>query len=197
MEIRNFNTNEINELIKTRRSIYPPVYKNEVVDDDIIKKMLENANWAPTHKMTQPWHFTVFKGEGLKKLAEFQSELYREVSEKKGTFDQKKYDKLSKKPTLASHVIGIGMKRDINNILPEIEEVSAVACAVQNMMLTATAYGLGCYWGTGGVTYMEEAKPFFGLEPKDTFMGFLFIGIPEKWHESTRKPIEDSVQWVD
>jgi hypothetical protein len=38
MEIRNFNTNEINELIKTRRSIYPPVYKNEVVDDEIIKK---------------------------------------------------------------------------------------------------------------------------------------------------------------
>ena len=32
----------------------------------------------------------------------------------------------------------------------QVEEIEAVACAVQNMHLTATARGLGAYWSTSG-----------------------------------------------
>ena len=66
-----FNTSEINRLIRERRSVYPAQYSGEKVDDSIIKQMLENANWAPNHKKTEPWRFTVFSGEGLKQLAKF------------------------------------------------------------------------------------------------------------------------------
>ena len=158
---------QINKLIQNRRSLYPAVYSDETVDDTIIEAILENANWAPTHKLTQPWRFTVFSGEGLKKLADFQADLYRKVTETDGSFDQKKYEKLQKKPLLCSHIIAIGMKRDSKERVPEIEEVMATACAVQNMYLTASAYGVGGYWGTGGITYYEEAKSFFGLGSED------------------------------
>jgi nitroreductase len=188
----------INEIIKNRRSIYPAQYSGQKVEDAVIMQMLENANWAPTHKLTQPWHFVVFTGKGLQTLADFQSNLYKEVSTANGKFSEMTFQKLQSNPLLASHIIAICMKRDESERVPEVEEVAAVACAVQNMYLTATAYGIGCYWGSGGVTYMEEAKPFFGLGPKDKLLGFLYIGTPKAGLElkSTRKSINARSLWI-
>lgn len=195
--MKKFDTSVVSKLIRDRRSIYPAQYSSEEVDDSIIHEMLENANWAPTHKLTEPWRFIVFKGDGLQKLAKFQSELYRDVSQKKGTFKEATFEKLGKNPLMASHIIAIGMKR--NEALPEEEEVAAVAMAVQNMYLTATAHGIGCYWGSGGVTYYEEAKEFFGLGAEDKLLGFMYIGNlkTDFWPEGRRKPVEEKVTWVD
>lgn len=188
----------ISKYIQERRSLYPAQYSDKKIDDQIINEMLENANWAPSHKRTYPWRFTVFTGQGLVKLAEFQSELYKKVSSREGTFKEEKFLKLKEKPLLSSHIIAIGMKRDPKESIPEIEEISSVACAVQNMHLTASAYGLGAYWGSGGVTYLEEAKSFFGLEEKDKLMGFFFVGHlkNKKWPTGIRKPYENFVKWV-
>jgi len=189
-----FSIEETNNLLRNRRSIYPAMYSDVPVDDTIINDMLENANWAPTHKLTE-----VFKGEGLKKLAAFQSELYKTLSTKAGNFDASKFEKLATKPLMASHIIAIGMKRDPKAYVPEIEEISAVACAVQNMYLTATANGVGCYWGSGGITYKEEAKSFFGLGTEDKLLGFLYVGNlkTDKWPAGKRGPIEEKVSWVE
>ncbi|NJM93469.1 MAG: nitroreductase [Cytophagales bacterium] len=191
------NPGEINRLIRHRRSLYPAQYSGEVIDDAIIHQLTENANWAPTHGLTEPWRFVVFKGEGLQQLARFQSELYEEVTKAKGTFSEEKKKDLASKPLLASHVIAIGMKRDPRGKIPEIEEVEAVACAVQNMYLTASAYGLGAYWGSGGVTYWDQAKAFFGLEQQDKLLGFFYLGVPKTaWPEGKRGPAEQKVRWV-
>lgn len=187
----------VNELIKNRRSIFPVSYSDQIIEKEIVEQILENANWAPTHGMTQPWSFKVFTGEGLKRLATFQSEMYKELTLGED-FDQKKYEKLATKPQQCSHVISIGMKRGDNPKIPEIEEIEAVACAVQNMYLTATAYGIGAYWGSGGVTYKEEAKAFFGLGEEDKLLGFFFMGYPKtKWPQGFRKPISDKVIWEE
>ncbi len=168
------------------------------VDDGIIREMLKNANWAPTHRLTEPWRFVVFKGEGLKKLATFQSELYKTLSTAAGNFDEAKFNKLATKPLLASHIIAIGMKRDPKASVPEVEEVASVAAAVQNMYLTATAHGIGCYWGSGGITYKKEANDFFGLGEDDELLGFLYIGNLKSdiCPAGKRKPIEEKVTWV-
>lgn len=191
-----FNPDSFNELIRHRRSIYPKMYTGEKVDDQIVKQMLENANWAPTHKLTSPWRFCVFTGDGLKRLGNFQSEVYKEDSTRSGSFLESKYEELKRKPLKASHVISIGMKRDPEERVPEVEEIEATACAVQNMYLTAVVYGIGCYWGSGGITYMEKAKSFFGLGEKDKLLGFLFIGVPKSWPSGRREPMEPKVRWI-
>lgn len=193
-----FSIEETNALIRNRRSIYPASYSDVPVDENIIRDMLANANWAPTHKLTEPWRFVVFQKEGLQKLAKFQSELYKELSTKAGNFDESKFQKLATNPLLASHIIAIGMKRNEKELVPEIEEISAVACAVQNMYLTATAYGVGCYWGSGGITYKAEANAFFSLGPNDKLLGFMYIGNlkSDKWPVGKRTPFEDKVTWV-
>ena len=193
-----FNPEEITRLIRSRRSVFPAQYSGETIKKELIEEILENANWAPTHKLTQPWRFSIFTGKGLQVLGDYMAKTYKDESELKGDFDQALHARLKKKPSLASHVISIGMKRDAQERLPEIEEIEAVACAVQNMYLTATAHGIGSYWGTGGITYMEKAKPFFKLGEKDKLLGFMFLGIPEKpLHQGRRDPVEDKVEWIE
>lgn len=184
----------VNQIIRTRRSVFTQQFEpGKPIPDDIIWQLLENANWAPTHKLTEPWRFTVFSGEGLKALAEQQAAIYKEFAGAK--FKQGKYEQLQNMPMLCSHVIAIGMKR--HQKIPEMEEIAAVACAVQNMHLTANAYGLGAYWSTGGITFIEEAKPLFNLGPEDKLMGFFYLGyirVPST--DGRRGSIEDKVKWV-
>ncbi|MDZ7647729.1 MAG: nitroreductase [Cytophagales bacterium] len=193
----NFNSEEINKLIQTRRSVFPKDYSGETVPDRVIEQMLENANWAPTHKLTEPWRFVVFAGAGRKALATFQSDCYKQVTTANGTFQEDRFRGLQVKPMESSHIIAVGMKRDADNRLPEWEELGAVFCAIQNMYLTATAYGVGCYLSTGGVTNFEEAKAFFALGTDDKLCGFLHVGMPKgAWPESRRKPVADKVKWI-
>lgn len=192
-----FDVNVINKLIRERRSIFPRDYTKEHVDDEIIKQILFNATWAPTHKMTEPWRFMVFTGDGLKKLAEFQGACYKQVATAKGKFEQDKYEKLMRKPFESSHIISIGMKRDEAKRIPELEEIGAVYCAVQNMYLTATAYGVGAYLSTGGITFYEEAKPFFNLGPEDKLLGFFHVGNTEfAPKETRRRTVESVATWI-
>ena len=75
--------------------------------------------------------------------------------------------------------------------------MAAVATAVQNIYLSVTAYGIGGYWTTGGVTYNEKAKSFFGLGPEDKLMGFFYLGeIAVPSPEQKRQPAEEKVTWV-
>ena len=52
----------INEIIKTRRTIYPSQYEKGEIKKSFLKTLLENANSAPTHRMTQPWFFKFIEG---------------------------------------------------------------------------------------------------------------------------------------
>jgi nitroreductase len=188
---------QLNELIRQRRSVFPEDYTGEKVSDDIVKQIIENARWAPTHKLTEPWRFMVFTGDGIRALATTQSDLYKSVTEADGTFKENKYRNLLTKPHLSSHIIVVIMKRDEKKSVPEIEECGAVFCAVQNMYLTATAYGVGCYLSTGGITYFEEAREFFGLEGDDRIIGFFHLGIPKKnYPPGRRKAVGEISHWV-
>jgi nitroreductase len=197
MNIDASKTELVNNLIRNRRSVFQQQYSGERVDDVVVAQMLENARWAPTHKLTEPWQFVVFTGDGLRKLGEQQAAVYKRVTEASGTFKEERYQNLLTKTVLSSHIIAIGMKRDEKKSLPELEEIGAVFCAIQNMYLTAAAYGIGCYLSSGGVTYFEEAKELFGLGKDDKLLGFLHIGVPKtQVPDSKRKPVEDKAVWV-
>jgi nitroreductase len=68
---------QLNELIKKRRSIFPHTYIDKPIPREIIDQVLENANWAPTHKMTEPWRFKVIQSEELEELGILPSETYK------------------------------------------------------------------------------------------------------------------------
>ena len=185
-----------NQLARGRRSVFPDQLEaGRKVDDDIIKEILINATWAPNHGQAEPWQFTVFTGDGLKTLAAFQSEFYKQ--EAGDNFKEATYIKLQQNPLKASHIIAIGMKRTTVKNIPEVEDIAAVACSVQNMYLSLAAYGLGGYWTTGGVTYNPKAKSFFGLGEQDRLLGFFYIGhIAVPSQNAKRSPLDEKVKWV-
>jgi nitroreductase len=187
----------INDTIRDRRSVFQSQYSGEKVDDAIVEQMLENANWAPTHKLTEPWRFIVFTGTGLEHLAREQAELYKTVTTRDGSFKENRYDNLRQKPMLSSHIIAVAMKRDEKKSVPEVEEIGAVFCAVQNMLITAWAYGVGAYLSTGGITYFEEAKSLFNLGPDDRLIGFVHVGqIKGQIPQGKRLPVSEKMNWV-
>ena len=183
------------QVIQNRRSVYPPQFTGEIIPDAIIVQMLENAQHAPTHKLTQPWRFTVFAGDAKQTFANAWAEAYKICAEENNAFSQSTYDKMLTKPMACSHIIAIGMKR--HEIIPEFEEICSVACAVQNMLLTASAAGAGGYWSTGGADTFHLLKLFFNLEDRDKLLGFLFLGMPRKmdFPPRQREPIEKQYKW--
>jgi nitroreductase len=119
------------------------------------------------------------------------------VTTRDGSFKEDKYQGLLTKPMLSSHIIAVCMKRDPKKSVPEIEETGAVFCAIENIYLTATGYGVGCYLSTGGITHFEEAKKLFDLGQDDRLLGFIHVGMPKEVQASgKRKNVEEFTEWV-
>ena len=187
---------QLNKLIQSRRSTKPRLFNGKKIEDRIIWQILGNANWAPNHGLTQPWKYHVFSDSGLTKLAEFQATWYQEntPSEK---FKQDKYERMKSNIIKSSHVIAICMERQKSEKIPEIEEIEAVACSVQNMALTATAYNVCSFWGSGGVTYTTELKKFLELGEHDRCLGYLYLGYSDTPTTTSRRDsITNKVVWI-
>ncbi|MEM9281915.1 MAG: nitroreductase, partial [Verrucomicrobiota bacterium] len=184
-----------NALIRRRRTIKPLDMSDKPVENAHLAAILENANWAPTHGMTEPWRFFVFTDEGRNRLAEFLPSLYRKLTPEEDVRPEK-LEKLGTQPLAAPVVIAIGMKRQEVERIPEVEEIEAVACAVHNMHLTASALGMAAFWSSPPISYSDEMREWLGLEDsRDKCLGFFYLGWPaeEEWPEGKRHPITDKV----
>ena len=189
------NAELVSHLIRHRRTIKPKDFSDRGVDDAILRELLENANWAPTHGLTEPWRFAVFSGDARARLAEFLASTYQAVTPNE-QFRQTKYEGMRVNATLAQVVIVIGMKRQSSQKISEQDEMQAVACAVQNMHLTAAAYGLGAFWSTNAAATSDQMRDYAGLGEKDRALGLLYLGYPAgDWPAATREPIEAKIRW--
>lgn len=185
-----YNLSELNDLIRNRRTVMPENYTSRKVHREMVELILTNATWAPTHGNTQPWRFKVFMEDGLKLLAEKLPELYQKHTPA-DQFKQQKFERFRNRAQSVSVMIAVCMERDPTAKIAEIEEVEAVACAVQNMMLTCTAYGLGSFWSTPKFIYTTDMNVFLGLGEKDKCLGLFYMGYTDaEWPKSHRKPLE-------
>ena len=190
-----YNLSEITEVIKNRRTIYPEQYTERKIHREIVEDVLNNAIWAPTHGKTQPWRFQVFMNDSRAELSSFLSNLYSEQF-KGDLFNEVKFNKLKNRPLQSPVVIAVTMTPDPNNRISELEEVEAVACAIQNMYLTCTAYGIGGFWSTPKLMYTPEMNEFLELKDGEKCLGIFYMGYPTiDWPKGQRKPIEYLTQW--
>lgn len=184
----------VSELIRKRRSIFPKTYNKKPITQAIIEEILENANWAPTHRQTEPWRFKVFREKSLERLGDYLGDFYRNNTPP-DEFSEAKHKKSKESPMQSACVIAICMKRDAEGRVPEWEELAAVACAVQNMWLSCTAYGIGSYWSTPKAAL--EATEFFGLSEGERCLGLFYMG----YHDlpalpGKRAPVAEKTTWI-
>lgn len=191
-----FNLSEINELFRERRTIYPEQFSTRKVHKEQVEVILNNAQWAPTHGNTQPWRFKVFMDEGRQQLSDFLGQAYLDFVPKESQNDAK-LAKLITRPMQASVIIAVCMERQKEEKILEIEEIEAVACAIQNMHLSATAFGLGGFWSTPKMIYEPMTNEFLGLGEKDKCLGLFYIGYPGiEWPKGHRKPLDYTTKWI-
>lgn len=184
---------QITELIEHRRTIKPidangePNYLDKPIPQKTLEQLLENANWAPTHGLTEPWRFTIFQDLARENLALKLSQTYTQHL-LPVDFSQAKHDKLIANAKHTSAAIALGMQRHVGKI-PVEEEVIAVACAVQNLHLAATAAQLGGFWSTSPIYDLPEMRDYFGFNgSEDRCLGIFYLGYPRNlW--PTRKRV--------
>ena len=189
------NPTDLNDLIKKRRSVFPPSYNDKQIPKDIIEQILENANFAPTHKLTEPWRFKILRGSALQRLAAFLVEDYK-MNTPIEQQSEMKLKKMANNPLLSNCVIAICMQAHAD-VLPEWEEIAAVSSAVQNMWLSCTAYGVGSYWSSPGA--MNRMGDFLNLTEGERCLGLFYMGYSDApdLPPTKRHPIEEKCVWME
>lgn len=184
----------VDNIIQKRRSVYPVQYTGEAINDETIWAVLADANSAPSHRNTEPWRFKVYSGQAKEGLSEALTKAYKAhipIEEQK----EIKIKKIGGKTSKSSHILVVSRKLFDPAINPDWEEIASIACAVQNIYLSCTIRGLGCYWSTP--KYLVGQKNILGLPDDEYCLGLVYIGVPdaEKTRTVIKQPIEDKVMW--
>jgi nitroreductase len=190
----NFST--LQEIVINRRSSKPASMNGKKIDDQQIQQLLELANWAPSHGLTEPWRFIVYSGEAVRQFCSRHAEQYRETTPP-DKFVPAKYEKQAHNGDLASHLIIVYVRRGSNPGIPALEEICSTAAAADNILLGAEALGIAVLWSTGGTVLQPVMKEYLGLGPEDTILGLLYLGYTdEPRRPGKRTPITEKTKWV-
>lgn len=161
----------LKEIIEQRRSIFPKDYTETGISQDIIDGILSSGTYAPNHKRTKPWRFKVFKNEEKAALALEMQAIYK-ATQPEHLFLEKKYNDIGFKINKADTVVSIVV--NFSGMVPEWEEIAAVSMAVQNMYLTCTANGIGCYWSSPKI--VDQLKNALVIEENQKCLGLFYMG---------------------
>jgi len=169
--------------------------KPEAVPRELIEKLLDAAVQAPNHHKVRPWRFVVLTGSARDKLGDVMAASQRD---RHPDFPQEAFDKSRASPLRAPVVIAVGVDKPTEAKVLEIENVSAVATACQNLLLAAHALGLGAKWRTGEWALDVKVKEFLGFEADQHIAAFLYIGYPEFTAEYEPRPsFQDRTVWME
>lgn len=167
---------ELLEAIKGRRSIY--AYKPDPVPEETLMQLLEAATWAPSHRNSQPWEFVLIGPETRKQLAA----VFREAMEIGPLSDPAVPE--ARKEVFRRFMNDFGgapalvavMSRPPEKEIDRAEFPISTGVAVQNLMLTAHAAGLGTVWVSVG--RHPKARPILQVPDGYDVVAVLPIGYP-------------------
>jgi nitroreductase len=165
------------EVIRARRSI--GLMQPQSPPKEKIERLLEAATYAPNHHVVEPWRFFVLVGQAREELGDLMADLLREKLPE--TTSDKALASLAKerhKPLRAPVLIVVASVEPSQPKVVDIENVAAVAAAIQNMLLVAEEEGLAAIWRTGGPAYAHRVKALFGLKPHEHIVGIVYVGYP-------------------
>src|SRR5690242_20880599 len=181
-------TTDIFEVMSTMRAMRR--LKPDPVPDELIKKILQAAQWAPSGGNTQRWRFLVIKDPEIKKQVQvYYKRLYDETvgpryasSAPPPGSDPARYQRqhaaveyLTEHYHEAPVWIVACLEDGVN---PGRSAGSSIYPAVQNMLLAARALGLGSVLTTRHITHEKEVDAAMGIPPGFHSYAILPIGYP-------------------
>lgn len=162
------------DLIQARRTVLPKRLVAPGPDAAQRQAILAAATAAPDHGQLLPWRFVIVPPHARAALAEVFAEALRE-RDPGATTDQQDQarEKAYRAPWLLLAVVD-GARGDPSIGL--LERVVSAGCAVQNMLLMATALGFGSALTSGKAMSSTALRRLFGLGEAEQALCFVSVG---------------------
>ena len=177
------------EALLNRKSTPPRLMDDHGPSPADVQDMIAAAMTAPDHGAIRPWRFVIIEGDDRATLGQVYAEALRRRDPKA---TEEALAKEIGRPLRAPTVIAILARVTLDRPnVPPVEQIVAVGCAAQNMLLAAFAQGVGAMWRTGSLAYNSVVKDGLGLGADEKIIGFLYIGTIEG---GTKQLCEPDVQ---
>ncbi|MEO6651253.1 MAG: nitroreductase [Ilumatobacteraceae bacterium] len=173
---------ELADIIRTRRT-HMLVNRDRDVPVDLAEQLIELATWAPNHKKTWPWKFAIVTGPGRSDLGE----AFADDMVERGVGDEGKRTKTRTKYLRTPMSLVVGCEPHEHPTF-HAENRDAVAAAIQNILLGATAAGLASFWGTAPVSDSSRALELCRFAPEDRILAIVYLGWPNGTVETPIRP---------
>ena len=180
---------------RTRRTVKPDqMDSTRGVDHQLLLEILEDANWAPTHGMTQPWRFHVFVGDARLSLGDALISVYDQITPSNEVRPEKRA-KLRANCEQAPVVIAAAARVEPGGKISILDELCATACAVENLLLSSHQRGLGSFWSSAPAGCSQEFLTWLKLDYTHHALGLIYLGHPKPGFtpNSTRIPLTERV----
>jgi nitroreductase len=144
------------------------------VPREAIVTLCELATWAPNHKRTWPWQFSVFEGDARMRLGEVVSDALRMNGSDEGSAEK------AKTKYLRAPVVVAVASQSAQDPLVTRENGYATAAAIQNMLLGATAMGMGSFWASCPLEAQSAVCALSDFVVESDILGLIYFGWPQK-----------------
>ncbi len=171
------------ELVRSRRTVNN--YTAEAVPLEAVKEALELSLWAPNHKLSFPWVYTLLGPQARVKLAD----LAVELKSVKGPLNDVKARAIRDGILNPAHLVSIGIVRSEPH--REHEDYATLSCSVQIASMRLWEKHIGTKWSTGGTWMHPKTYDILGIDvEKIRLEGGLLIGVPQIMpHAPPRPPL--------
>ena len=171
------------EAIRTRRTAHR--WLSTPVPEDVIQRGLEAAHYAPCHRLTWPWRFTLPGPNAREALLDVGVRL---KAAKKGVEVTDAY-RQTLVPKLRHPALVVASQVLADDAFTREEDYAASSCAIQNLCLSVHADGYYSKWSTGGLTRHADTYQILGIDEKvERIIGFIWIGVPSRTPNAPPRP---------
>jgi len=181
------------QAIRTRRAVKE--YLDTPIPKEWIEELPDAAHWAPNHHLTHPWRFHVFTGEGRERLVSAREAATRFGFEKRGEEVTEEALGFARAKCYSSPVVIIVSMVNNEDPTKDREDYAACWCAIENLLVAATARGLGSYPSTGDWIDHNFVGPVLGLTENERPVACIFLGYSEQPTMAKRLPVERHTKW--
>lgn len=177
-------------LLRERRSIFS--FRPEPVPEPLLETVLDVGRWAPNHRLTEPWRFTILGPATRAALTEeFVAFAIRKLQPDASNEQRERAVAAARAKWTGKPAVVVVSQVLVEDDFRREEDYAAVACAMQNIMLAAWAVGLGSQWSTSPVTREPTAMAKAGIPEGERVVGFLFFGFAAVVPETRRRPLAE------
>jgi nitroreductase len=215
MDIQDFE-----RLIEGRRSIRK--WKKDDVPDELLKKAVALATWAPNGGNYQGWHFIIVKNKSvIEKMANAVQSVADQIAswpealqwredvkryQKNASFFRNapacigvfigQYESVADKVLIARESIDHEAKKILAFRRSAPTAIQSAAAAVSTMLLVFHHMGLGAVWLVSPVQAKTEIETILKVPANMALVCLIAVGYPDESPQKNRKLVDEVLEFI-